>query len=71
MVDRTGRGSLTGTWKIRADQRPGFRGVLELETDAPAGTRLWLTGWCRRDGIGSEFLSLIAEHATKGGTSRR
>jgi hypothetical protein len=71
MTERAGRGSLTGSWKVREDQRPGFRGVLELEQDAPKGSRLWLTAWLRRDGIGNEFLSIVAEPATKGGRARR
>ena len=62
---------IIGTPISSLEKKEADRGVLELEEDVPKGTRLWLTGWCRRDGIGNEFLSLIAEPAIKGGRPRR
>ena len=72
MNGRIGRGSLTGTWPARTvDRLPNLRGIITIERDLPAGTRLWLSGWTRPGPAGGEFISLAVELAGKGGHRRR
>jgi hypothetical protein len=68
MVERVGRGSLTGRWELRPGARPNIRGGITLERDVPAKTRLWLTGWTKTIG-GGQFVSLMGCHQVVGGLS--
>jgi hypothetical protein len=70
MADRAGRGSLTGRWSARADQRPNLTGAITLERDLPAKTRLWLTGWTKTI-AGGQAVVLLVEIAEEGGRSSR
>jgi hypothetical protein len=67
MGERLGRGSLTGTWRQRADNLPAMRGAITIERDVTlkAGSHLHIAGWVRST-AGAEWLSLIIEPATKG-----
>ena len=66
MVERIGRGSLTGRWKPRLEGCPNIRGGITIERDLPAKTRLWLTGWTKTI-AGGQLVSLLVEIADKGG----
>jgi len=70
MVERVGRGSLTGRWEPRAGACPNILGGITLERALPAKTKLWLTGWTKAIG-GGEFVSLKVEIADEGGRSSR
>ena len=65
MAEHVGRGSLTGTWKLRPGSIPNIRGGITIERDLPANTRLWLTGWTKTIS-GGQFVSLRVEIADKG-----
>ena len=64
MIQRAGRGSLTGRWEPRPGSCPNIRGGITIERDLPAGTKLWLTGWTRTI-AGGEFASVLVEIADK------
>jgi hypothetical protein len=66
LVDRVGRGSLTGRWEPRPRACPNIRGGITIERDVPAGAQLWLTGWTKSI-AGGEFVLLIVEIADEDG----
>jgi hypothetical protein len=70
MGERVGRGSLSGTPRMREDALPCCRGAITVERDVvlKAGSHLHVAAWQREAG-GAAFLSLVIEVAEKG--SRR
>ena len=70
MVERVGRGSLTGRWESQPGACPNIRGGITLERALPAKTKLWLTGWNKRI-AGGQFVSLVVEIADERGRPTR
>ena len=70
MVERVGRGSLTGRWESRPGGRPNIRGGITIERALPAKTKLWLTGWTKTI-AGGQFVSLLVEIADGSGRPNR
>jgi hypothetical protein len=70
MVERIGRGSLTGKWAPRPGACPNIRGGITIERDLPAKTKLWLTGWTKTI-AGGEIVSVLVEIAEEGGRPSR
>jgi hypothetical protein len=67
---RVGRGELRGTMERRRDNRPNFAGSIVLESDMPAGSRIWLSGWTKEI-LGSLWVSLECRDAAGTGPRLR
>jgi hypothetical protein len=68
-MTRTAIGSIAGSSAPRDDNRPNMRGVLTVEQDLPAGTKLWLVAWSMQI-AGADFISISAEIAVGGPRKR-
>jgi hypothetical protein len=71
--NRVGRGELRcGDMPMvpRADRRPTVSGVITVETDLPAGSRLFLSAWPETI-AGCTWLRTRLEIPVKGGRPRR
>jgi hypothetical protein len=67
-MTRAAVGCIAGSSAPRADSRPNMDGVITVEQDLPAGTKLWLPAWSRQV---ADFISIALEIAANGGPRKK